>query len=427
MLQNRWRNWGLVFITIITSLVLVITASAFRSNASQARASISLEQVPNSSLVAQAANQQEFDAVNSIAKATTVFIGREIENRKSLEAKGVTFDDAGSGVIIARRNSTYYVLTNEHVVRPRVKFGIRTHDGELHQVQNSLPPHKDKGQPDLNKDLVERFGVYDSKKNFVNGYDLALLQFDSSEEYPVAPIGDSSTMTAGEPVFVSGWPLPKTTSEANSEDRRRVFKDGKLERILNPADPNGNYNLCYTADTARGMSGGPVFNAKGEVIGIHGAGKNKRQSCFENSLGIKINDLINQQEKIERYRLTNAFKRPPADPSEFARMVKNPRADILTVEEYKKFFDVSPEDPSFSAILSMVDKYNCMKVFDDGSFRPLDPQTRGDFALDINTCLNQMAQKLAAGGSAISREDFKSIQKTVLALTEEIPSLKNKE
>lgn len=416
MLQNRWKNWGLAFIAIITSLVLVITASAFRSNASQTPASNSLEQVPTSTLVAQAANQPEFDAVNSIARAATVFIGENLENSKDVEGKKDILAP-GSGVIIARRNSTYYVLTNTHVVPIPAKYGIRTHDGEVHSVNGRKLP----GQPDT-EGLIYRFGNFDSNKKVYDGYDLAVLQFDSSKEYPVAVIGDSSTIKPGERIYVSGWPLPKDSS---SEDRKRVQRNGELKQILKPSDPNGNYSLCYSAQTAPGMSGGPVFNSKGEVIGIHGAGKNSRQGCIDTSLGIKIDDFIKEQEKIERYRLTSAFKRPPANPSEFSRMVRNRNADIFTAAEYLRFFDVSPDDPSFSAILSMVDKYGCMRAYEDGSFRPLDGQTRGEFAIDINTCLEKIVEKFSAGGSVIPRKDFESLQKTVETLAQEIKSLKN--
>ncbi|XZO03193.1 MAG: trypsin-like peptidase domain-containing protein [Microcoleus sp.] len=420
MLQNRWRNWGLAFIGIITSLVLVITASAFRSNASPSLASNSLEQVHPSTLVAQATNQPEFDAVNSIARATTVFIGQGIENSKDVEVKGKIA--AGSGVIIARRNSTYYVLTNSHVVEPFInKYGIRTHDGEVHLVDNRKRPQY-AGRPDSTEGLIYRFTPLDLNRNVYDGYDLAVLQFDSSKEYPVAVIGDSSTIKPGERIYVSGWPSPK---DYTSEDRKRVQRNGELKQILNPSDPNGNYSLCYSAETAAGMSGGPVFNSKGEVIGIHGQAKNSRQGCIDSSLGIKIDDFIKEQEKIERYRLTSAFKRPPANPSEFSRMVRNRNADIFTAAEYLRFFDVSPNDPSFSAILSMVDKYGCMRAYEDGSFRPLDSQTRGEFAIDIRTCLDKIVEKFAVGGSGISRKDFESTKKTVLNLFQVIKSLKN--
>ncbi len=419
MLQNRWRDWGRAFIGIIISLVLVITASAFRSNASQTLASNSLEQVPTSTLVAQAANQQEFDAVNSIGRAATVFIGQNLENSKAVEGR-VFIAAPGSGVIIARRNSTYYVLTNTHVVPTRGKYGIRTHDGEVHLVNNRKPQYP--GQPDTTEGIIYRFANFDSNRRVFNGYDLAVLQFESSKEYPVAVIGDSSTSKPGDPIYVSGWPLPK---DPTSEDRKRVQKNGELKQILNPSDPNGNYSLCYSAETAQGMSGGPVFNSKGEVIGIHGAGKNSRQPCIETSLGIKIDDFIKEQEKIERYRLTSAFKRPPANPSEFSRMVRNRNADIFTAAEYLRFFDVSPNDPSFSAILSMVDKYGCMRAYEDDTFRPLDAQTRGEFAIDINTCFDKIVEKISAGGNGIDRKDFESIQKTVETLAQEIKTLKN--
>jgi len=346
-------------------------------------------------------------------------------SKVQLEAKGADFADAGSGVIIARRNSTYYILTNQHVVPIRAKYGIRTHDGAVHQVENSLPKFYKRyptAESDTTKDLVYRFGVLDSNKKVINNYDLALLQFESSNEYPVAVMGDSSIIQAGERVYVSGWPLPENISK----DRIRVFKSGELKRILNPTDPNGNYSLCYNAETAVGMSGGPVFNAKGEVIGIHGAAKNSRQTCMDTSLGIRINDFINEEEKIERYKLASAFKHPPANSLEFVRMVKNQNADILTAAQYQRFFDVSPDDPALSAILSMVDKYGCMRAFDDGSFKPLFGENRGDLAIDINACMGGMELSLTKKfENTIPKDDFESIKKSVEALAQEIGAFRN--
>ncbi|XDE61672.1 serine protease [Arthrospira platensis BEA 1257B] len=241
-------------------------------------------------------------------------MGGQIENRQKLEqsaAEGAEFRDAGSGVIVARRNATYYVLTNEHVVRNRNNYSIRTHDGDLHQVENMLPPYLDLGQQDTTKDTVTHFGKYNHQKKTVDGYDLALISFQSNNNYPVAVVGDANTTTVGTPVFVSGWPLPSNPSQ----DRTRVLRAGELQQILDPADPNGNYNLCYTAETARGMSGGPVFNDRGEVIGVHGEGKdNQRPQCFDVRLGIKINDFIDAQEQKGQYRLKNDLRFLPPTP-----------------------------------------------------------------------------------------------------------------
>lgn len=422
MLKKRWVSRELTVMAIVTSLILIITSITFVSNANTTPPTTIKKQANDSVIIAQTANSQEFETVNSIARATTVFIGQNIENKQSLETKGADFSDAGSGVIIARQNSTYYVLTNQHVVPIRAKYGIRTHDGELHTVENSLPPfYKKNDQPDLTKDLVNRFGFFDSNRKVINGYDLALVKFDSKKEYPIAVIGNSNNLRPGESVFVSGWPLPKTISE----DRIRVFKVGNLEKILTPNDPNGNYSLCYTAQTAVGMSGGPVFNVKGEVIGIHGAGQNSRPNCINTSLGIKINDFIQEQEKAENQKLINAFKLPPVNPSEFARIVTNRNADKLTAAEYQRFFDVSPDDPAFSAILSIGDKYGCMRPFDDGTFQPLRAESRGEFAVDINACLTNIEGYFQEKTRDLaSKEDLAAIKKSIGSIAQEISTLK---
>ncbi|MGC9528587.1 MAG: trypsin-like peptidase domain-containing protein [Limnospira sp.] len=420
MFKKIKKNRILVWMAVaIASLAICIAMTAVGSNASTN--SLPSRPIPKPQL--QAVNPSETNSVNSIAKAVTVFIGREIESRQTFEQAiedGATFPYAGSGLIVARRDSTYYVLTNQHVVAGRAKYAIRTYDGELHQVENSLPPFANSGQKDDNQNTVTRFGELNSQKKAIDGYDLALLHFESDKNYPIAVMGDANMMTVGTPVFVSGWPLPSD----RSRDRIRVLRVGELKRILDPSDPNGNYSLCYTAETAVGMSGGPVFNDRGELIGVHGAGKNYRPRCIDTSLGIKINDFIDEQEKIGRYRLKNDFRRPPANPSEFARMVTNSNADTLRGSEYQKLFDVSPTDPDYQAIL-FVSQYGCMGAYDDGTFRPRYEATRGEFVMDLSRCMKALegvASQASRGGGG-SRTDFESIKRSVNELTREVESL----
>lgn len=421
MFKLNLKNLPTMVIAAIASLCICLAISTIRSDASTPSPILENQREP----IILAANYSEND-INSIARAVTVFVGRQIENRQKLEqraAEGAEFRDAGSGVIVARRNATYYVLTNEHVVRDRNNYSIRTHDGDLHQVENMLPPYLDLGQQDTTKDTVTHFGKYNHQKKTVDGYDLALISFQSNNNYPVAVVGDANTTTVGTPVFVSGWPLPSNPSQ----DRTRVLRAGELQQILDPADPNGNYNLCYTAETARGMSGGPVFNDRGEVIGVHGEGKdNQRPQCFDVRLGIKINDFIDAQEQKGQYRLKNDLRFPPANPSEFASAVTYPNADTLRGVDYQQFFEISPNDPAYKAI-QFVSQYGCMGAFQDGTFRPRRVATRGEFVVDINRCMNglkEVASKSLPGGG-ISLENFDFLQQSVDELQREVESLSN--
>lgn len=146
----------------------------------------------------------------------------------------------GSGIIIAKQGNTYTVLTAKHVLATEDIYQIVTPEGTVYP---------------LNYNQVTK----------LPNLDLALAQFTSSEYYPVAVMGNSDTTTEGTGVYISGWPHP---GEAITQ---RIFQitSGKLSGRAMGAAEEG-YELVYTNVTRSGMSGGPVFDETGVLIGIHG-------------------------------------------------------------------------------------------------------------------------------------------------------------
>jgi serine protease Do len=173
--------------------------------------------------------------VNAIAQEVTVFIGASDGINKS----------QGSGVIIAKENNKYYVLTAHHVVRVQktdngpVAYGIITHDNVEHQISNITP-------------LLGNSEI-----------DLAVIEFESNQNYDVATLGNSDLVTPGVPVFVSGWPYDKALGRTT-----RQFAYGRVSTLLQP--PYRGYAVGYDNNTMGGMSGGPVLDAGGKLIAIHG-------------------------------------------------------------------------------------------------------------------------------------------------------------
>ncbi len=148
----------------------------------------------------------------------------------------------GSGVIIAKQNNTYTVLTANHVViNPNLGYIVKI--GTQQHSVNSV------------KSLKRQAGL-----------DLAIVTFETPEAYSVATIGDSEYATAGASVYVSGYPL---SVDVNAE-RELEFTTGMVTSIREGASEG--YAMRYQALTRRGMSGGPVFNTSGQLIGVHGQG-----------------------------------------------------------------------------------------------------------------------------------------------------------
>jgi S1-C subfamily serine protease len=191
-------------------------------------------------------------------------------------AKGVTVliqgPDTGSGVMIQQDGSTYTVLTARHVVDMPGDFEVVTTTGKQYPV-NARSIRK---LPDL---------------------DLALIQFSSTEQYPIASIGNSNALQEGLPVYVTGFPGRGSTISALTYN----FTEGQLTaRASKPQQ--GGYALVYTNKTLPGMSGGPVFDQEAQLVGIHGAADGQSQTLEKLNarvfmktgfnLGISINTFL---------------------------------------------------------------------------------------------------------------------------------------
>jgi S1-C subfamily serine protease len=93
----------------------------------------------------------------------------------------LTAGAGGSGVIVDRKDNTYFVLTNHHVVRYPDRYEIETSDGS-------------------------RYPVY--KMEELPGFDVALVQFQSNKKYRVAELGNSDQLAGGANVYATGFPVP---------------------------------------------------------------------------------------------------------------------------------------------------------------------------------------------------------------------------
>ena len=158
----------------------------------------------------------------------------------------------GSGVVIARQGQTYTVLTCQHVAAASKdgQYNVLSVDGRIH------PAHR--------KSILN-----------LEGLDLALVQFNSKVSYQIARLGDSNTLSIGNFVYATGFPNYHFINHDAIEDTHgwgnRAFHltKGKVSLLTERSLPGG-YRLGYTNEVELGMSGGPVLNDSGQVVGING-------------------------------------------------------------------------------------------------------------------------------------------------------------
>jgi Flp pilus assembly protein TadD len=139
-------------------------------------------------------------------------------------------------------------------------------------------------------------------------------KFNSRENYRVATLANYD-LKLGETgfVFCSVWPKAEAGSQASrlftagrifsKEKGAILFRgEGHLSRIF------GGYELFYTNITYGGMSGGPVLDMRGRVIGIHGmvdgepvgeqAGLPKGFIQLGYSLGVPVRTFVNWAKEV---------------------------------------------------------------------------------------------------------------------------------
>ena len=172
---------------------------------------------------------------------------------KQVTVRILTTSNSGSGVIIDRRNTTYTVLTNEHVtsVEPSQHYTILTVDGKTHRGS------------------LRSLGSFEA-------LDLALVEFESQTAYQPVALGNSEAVQAGESVYAAGFPNYHTPADRrylestyNWGTKAFLLTRGIVSMHASKSLLRG-YSLGYTNVVRDGMSGGPVLDRAGRLVGING-------------------------------------------------------------------------------------------------------------------------------------------------------------
>ncbi len=142
----------------------------------------------------------------------------------------------GSGFFISPEG---YLITNFHVIEGETQISVEVY-------------HQRSGQ-------LERRTYKQVRIIAMNKFrDLALLRVEDpgAPAFVSVPLGDSDTLAVGERVFAVGSPLglERTVTEGIISTKTREMQ--------------GDLYLQTTAQINPGNSGGPLFNLRGEVVGV---------------------------------------------------------------------------------------------------------------------------------------------------------------
>ena len=175
---------------------------------------------------------------------------------------------SGSGFIISENG---YVVSNYHVVEGADKLTVITYDGTEYPAE-----------------LVG----YDQSN------DVSLLKIEATGLDPVA-IGSSDELIVGDQVVAIGNPLGELTSTLT------VGYISAKDRTIN-TDGTYNINMMQTdAAINSGNSGGPLFNMKGEVVGITTAkysGSSNSGATIESiGFAIPMDDVMGILDDLRNY------------------------------------------------------------------------------------------------------------------------------
>lgn len=155
--------------------------------------------------------------------------------RRMIGSGGPALDGRGSGFVV---DGSGLVVTNHHVIEGAQNVAVKLSDGRRFEakVVGSDP-----------------------------ATDLAVLRLSGAEDLPVVTLGQSGSLEVGDWVVAMGNPMglehSATVGIVSGKGRGSLglYRDSYLDF------------LQTDADIAPGSSGGPLFNLRGEVVGINTA------------------------------------------------------------------------------------------------------------------------------------------------------------
>jgi len=242
----------------------------------------------------------------------------------------------GSGFIVSNDG---YIVTNNHVIENSGEISITLHDGT-------------KYKPKI-------IGVDQNS-------DIAVLKINTNKNLTTVKFGDSAKMRIGDLMIVIGNPYGLGLSASTG-----------ILSALNRGINNGQSNDYFQTDAAinKGSSGGPVFNTKGELIGISTAlfspsgGSVGISFVYPSSLALPIIAQIKDQGRVTHAWIGISIQELSDEMSAALRIQKSKGAFVT---------DVTKEGPAEKAGIKPADiivKFGDQEIMDIKTLPQLVSQT----------------------------------------------------
>jgi hypothetical protein len=173
----------------------------------------------------------------------------------------------GTGVAIRRDENTLYVLTANHVVQYPSGDPLEIHLQD--RLIGSISEENYESQASLSRDIEKEKG---SNKNIQRTDDLALLKISIVDKNLDIPISEIGKVKDRENTHLVGYITcdEQKTKLQISKGNITSFKPSGIRNALSAQEGNQyKYDLTYTNNTVGGMSGGPIYNDRYQVVGLH--------------------------------------------------------------------------------------------------------------------------------------------------------------
>jgi len=204
--------------------------------------------IPRTSIV-EIVDQESKKSVGQSTFTSELFV--ESSGTRKLSSLRNLVDELGEAVVLIRTpiglgsgfliHPDGYIVTNDHVVAGERQISVTQFKGTGARMTKQN---------------------YDNVKIVASGgnLDLALLKIEGENprsSFPFVTLGASSSLKQGERVFAIGSPLglERSVSEGIVSLRNRIISD--------------RLHIQTTAEISPGNSGGPLFNYRGEVVGVN--------------------------------------------------------------------------------------------------------------------------------------------------------------